>query len=83
MDTGNRSGECLSGTWGVEVSTQHPLYFLRTHSRASFCASAISVSVICKLAQKTLSVYDFGIIGKVRKHHEIHYGTVNSVINIF
>ena len=30
---GNRTGECLSGTWlGF---TQHPLYFFRTHSRTS------------------------------------------------
>ena len=29
---GNRKGECLSGT--RLGSTQHPLYFLRTHSRA-------------------------------------------------
>ncbi len=31
---GNRSGECVSGT--RLGSTQHPLYFLRTHSRARF-----------------------------------------------
>ena len=36
---GNRKGECLSGT--RLGSTQHPLYYLRTHSRASFCASSI------------------------------------------
>ena len=35
---GDRLDECLSDTWCVEVPTQHPLYFLRTHSRASFCA---------------------------------------------
>ena len=30
---GNRKGECVSGT--RLGSTQHPLYFLRTHSRAN------------------------------------------------
>jgi hypothetical protein len=34
---GDRTGECLSGTGVVEVPTQHPLYFLRTHSRAKSC----------------------------------------------
>jgi hypothetical protein len=33
---GNRSGECQSGT--RLGSTQHPLHFLRTHSRAKACA---------------------------------------------
>jgi hypothetical protein len=28
------------------VLTQHPLYFLRTHSRASFCAVERSAGVI-------------------------------------
>jgi hypothetical protein len=28
-------------------STQHPLCFLRTHSRASFCAVEMSAGVIC------------------------------------
>ena len=42
--TGNRQSECVSGTrLGF---TQHPLYFLRTHSRASFCAVEMSAGVI-------------------------------------
>jgi hypothetical protein len=41
---GNRKGECLSGT--RLGSTQHPLYFLRRHSRASFCAVEMSAGVI-------------------------------------
>ena len=41
---GNRSGECVSGT--RLGSTQHLLYFLRTHSRASFCAVEVSASDI-------------------------------------
>jgi hypothetical protein len=40
----NRTGECLSGT--RLGSTQHPLYFLRTHSRARSCAVDISAGVI-------------------------------------
>jgi hypothetical protein len=36
---GNRTSECLSGT--RLGSTQHPLYFLRKHSRASFWAAKL------------------------------------------
>jgi hypothetical protein len=40
---GNRQGECLSGTWLGSI--QHPLYLLRMHSRASFCAAERSKAI--------------------------------------
>jgi|MEHZ01.5.fsa_nt_MEHZ011518653.1_3 DNA invertase Pin-like site-specific DNA recombinase len=49
---GNRQSECISGT--RLGSTQHPLYFLRIHSRARFCAVEMLAGVIIPV---TLSLF--------------------------